>query len=59
MTGIRRENGQVTGVETTRGFIGCNKLALAAAGNTSTLGRMADLDLPIESHVLQAFVTEG
>ncbi|MBZ5758883.1 MULTISPECIES: sarcosine oxidase subunit beta family protein [Rhizobium] len=59
VTGIRRENGQVTGVETTRGFIGCNKLALAAAGNTSTLGRMADLDLPIESHVLQAFVTEG
>jgi len=59
VTGIRRENGVVTGVETTRGFIGCNKLALAAAGNTSTLGRMADLDLPIESHVLQAFVSEG
>jgi sarcosine oxidase subunit beta len=59
VTGIRRENGRVTGVETTRGFIGCNKLALAAAGNTSTLGRMADLELPIESHVLQAFVSEG
>ena len=59
VTGIRRENGIVTGVETTKGFIGCNKLALAAAGNTSTVGRMADLQLPIESHVLQAFVTEG
>ncbi len=59
VTGIRREGGRVVGVETTRGFIGCNKLALAAAGNTSTLGRMAGLDLPIESHVLQAFVTEG
>ncbi|WP_105414771.1 sarcosine oxidase subunit beta family protein [Neorhizobium sp. T25_27] len=59
VTGIRRENGLVTGVETTRGFIGCNKLALAAAGNTTTVGRMADLELPIESHVLQAFVSEG
>ncbi len=59
VTGIRRENGVVTGVETTKGFIGCNKLALAAAGNTSTVARMADLQLPIESHVLQAFVTEG
>ena len=59
VTGIRRENGVVTGVETTKGFIGCNKLALAAAGNTTTVGRMADLQLPIETHVLQAFVSEG
>jgi sarcosine oxidase subunit beta len=57
--GIRRENGIVTGVETNRGFIGCNKLALAAAGHTSILGKMADLELPIETHVLQAFVSEG
>jgi heterotetrameric sarcosine oxidase beta subunit len=59
VTGIRRENGAVTGVETSRGFIGCGKLGLAAAGNTSRVGQMADLKLPIESHVLQAFVTEG
>jgi heterotetrameric sarcosine oxidase beta subunit len=59
VTGIRRENGVVTGVETSRGFIGCGKLGLAAAGNTSRVGEMADLKLPIESHVLQAFVTEG
>ncbi len=59
VTGIRRENGLVTGVETSRGFIGCAKLGLAAAGNTSRVGQMADLKLPIESHVLQAFVTEG
>ncbi|OCI92365.1 sarcosine oxidase subunit beta [Agrobacterium sp. 13-626] len=58
--GIRRdESGAVTGVETTRGFIGCGKLALAAAGHTSILGQMADLELPIETHVLQAFVSEG
>ncbi|MFB2550049.1 sarcosine oxidase subunit beta family protein [Ensifer soli] len=59
VTGIRRENGRVTGVETTKGFIGCGKLALAAAGNSSHVAAMAGLALPIESHVLQAFVTEG
>ncbi|CAN7279190.1 sarcosine oxidase subunit beta family protein [Pararhizobium sp. LjRoot235] len=59
VTGIRRENGLVTGVETSKGFIACGKLGLAAAGNTSRVGQMADLKLPIESHVLQAFVTEG
>jgi methylglutamate dehydrogenase subunit A len=59
VTGIRREYGAVTGVETSRGFIGCGKVGLAAAGNTSRVGQMADLKLPIESHVLQAFVTEG
>ncbi|CAN7406474.1 sarcosine oxidase subunit beta family protein [Pararhizobium sp. LjRoot255] len=59
VTGIRRENGLVMGVETSKGFIACGKLGLAAAGNTSRVGQMADLKLPIESHVLQAFVTEG
>ncbi len=59
VTAIRRENGRVLGVETTRGFIGCNKLALAAAGNSSRVAAMAGMRLPIESHVLQAFVSEG
>ena len=35
VTGIRIENGKVKGVETTRGFIGCQKLGLAGAGNSS------------------------
>ena len=59
VTGIRREAGIVTGVETTKGFIGCGKLALAAAGNSSRVAEMAGMKLPIESHVLQAFVSEG
>ena len=59
VTGIRRENGRVTGVETSRGFIGCDKLALATAGHSSVTAAMAGLRLPIESHVLQAFVSEG
>jgi sarcosine oxidase subunit beta len=59
VTGIRIEHGRVVGVETTKGFIGCNKLGLAAAGNSSEVAAMAGLKLPIESHVLQAFVSEG
>ena len=59
VTGIRQEGGRVTGVETSRGFIACNKLALAAAGNSSRVAAMAGMKLPIESHVLQAFVSEG
>jgi methylglutamate dehydrogenase subunit A len=59
VTGIRVEKGKVQGVETTRGFIGCKKLGLAAAGNSSEVAAMAGIKLPIESHVLQAFVSEG
>jgi sarcosine oxidase subunit beta len=59
VTGIRTENGRVLGVDTTRGFIGANKVGVAAAGNTSRVMEMAGLRMPIESHVLQAFVSEG
>jgi sarcosine oxidase subunit beta len=59
VTGIRVENGRATGVETARGFIGAKKLGLACAGNSSRVAAMAGLQLPIESHVLQAYVSEG
>jgi sarcosine oxidase subunit beta len=59
VTGLIREAGRVTGVETTRGSIRAPKVGLAVAGNTSRLAAMADLRLPIESHVLQAFVSEA
>jgi sarcosine oxidase subunit beta len=58
VTGIRIERGRVQGVETTRGYIGADKVGLAVAGHTSHVARMAGLRLPIESHVLQAFVSE-
>jgi sarcosine oxidase subunit beta len=58
-TGFRIVGGRVQGVETTRGFIGANKVGMAVAGNTSRVAAMAGLRLPIESHVLQAFVSEG
>jgi sarcosine oxidase subunit beta len=59
VTGIRIAGGRAQGVETTRGFIGAGKVALCCAGNTSRVAAMAGLRLPIESHVMQAFVSEG
>jgi heterotetrameric sarcosine oxidase beta subunit len=59
VTGIRVDNGAVQGVETTRGFIAARKVGLATAGNSSRVAAFAGLRLPIESHVIQAFVSEG
>lgn len=59
VTGILVEQGRVTGVETTRGPIRAKRVGLAAAGNSSRVAAMAGLRLPIESHVLQAFVSEA
>ena len=59
VTGIRVEAGKVKGVETSRGYIGAKKVGLAAAGNSSDVAAMVGMRLPIESHVLQAFVSEG
>jgi heterotetrameric sarcosine oxidase beta subunit len=59
VTGLVIRNGRIVGVETTRGSIRAAKVGLAVAGNTSRLAAMAGLRMPIESHVIQAFVTEG
>ena len=58
VTGILRERGVVSGVETSRGRIGATKVGVAAAGHSSVIGSMAGLRLPIESHPLQALVSE-
>ncbi len=55
----RAPDGRITGVETTRGTISAKKIGVAVAGNSSRVAAMAGLRLPIESHVLQAFVTEA
>jgi len=52
-------SGAVTGVETSRGPIRAGKVGLAVAGNSSRVAALAGLRLPIESHVLQAFVSEA
>jgi methylglutamate dehydrogenase subunit A len=59
MTGIRIEQGRAVGIDTTRGHIRARKIALAVAGHSSRVAAMAGLRLPIETHVLQAFVSEG
>jgi methylglutamate dehydrogenase subunit A len=59
VTGIRRSGARVTGVETSRGPIQAEVVCLAVAGHSSRLAQMAGLQLPIESHVLQAFVSEA
>ena len=58
VTGFLTENGQVYGVETTRGRISADRTALCVAGHSSQVAALAGLRLPIESHLLQAFVTE-
>ena len=58
VTNILAEEGRVTGVETTRGTIRTPKVASVAAGHTSVIASMLDLRLPIESHPLQALVSE-
>ena len=59
VTGIDIEGGAVTGVQTTRGAIKAGKVAIIVAGRSGQVAAMAGMRLPVESHVLQAFVTEG
>ena len=59
VTGFTIEDGVCRGVDTTRGRIGAGKVAVCVAGSSSRVMQLAGLRLPIESHVLQAFVSEG
>jgi sarcosine oxidase subunit beta len=59
VTGFRIEHGTLKGVDTSRGYIGAGKVGVSVAGSSSRVMSMAGMRLPIESHVLQAFVSEG
>ena len=59
VTGFDIRNGVCHGVETTRGAIAANRVAVCVAGSSGRVMGYAGLRLPIESHVLQAFVSEG
>ena len=59
VTGFKIEAGRIKGVQTNRGYIGAGKVGVAVAGSSSRVMAKADMRLPIESHVLQAFVSEG
>ena len=58
VTGIERANGRVTGVRTTRGEIACGTVISATAGWSTLVADLAEVPLPITTHILQAFVTE-
>jgi len=58
VTGLVTEGGRVRGVRTSRGEIGAGRTAISVAGHSSEVARLAGLRLPVESHLLQAFVTE-
>jgi sarcosine oxidase subunit beta len=58
VTAIRRDGGRVAGVDTTRGPIDARKVGVVAAGHSSVIAAMAGLRLPLQSHPLQAFVSE-
>ena len=59
MTGFIMDGGKCVGVETSRGQIRAKKVAVCVAGSSSRVMSMANMRLPIETHVLQAFVSEG
>jgi sarcosine oxidase subunit beta len=58
VTGVRTAGSIATGVETIRGFIKAERIVFATAGHTGMIGAMLGVALPIETHLLQAMVTE-
>ncbi|MEQ9487996.1 MAG: sarcosine oxidase subunit beta family protein [Alphaproteobacteria bacterium] len=59
VTGFVKSGNRVDGITTTQGTLLADRVMLAVAGHTSVLAGKAGFVLPLESHVLQAFVTEG
>lgn len=58
VTGFEKTGNRITGVKTTRGTIGAGQVANCTAGHTTQIAAMAGVQVPIESHLLQAFVSE-
>jgi heterotetrameric sarcosine oxidase beta subunit len=58
VTGLQTEGGVATGVETSRGFVKAGRIVFAVAGHTGAIGTLLGVPLPIETHLLQAMVTE-
>ena len=58
VTGVRVAAGRASGVETTRGYVKAEQIAFATAGHTAAIGTMLGVPLPLETHLLQAMVTE-
>jgi sarcosine oxidase, subunit beta len=59
VTGMDVEAGHIKGVQTTQGYVRCDRVGCVPAGHSSVLARMAGFRMPLESHPLQAFVSES
>lgn len=53
-----KDGDTITGVETTRGTINANKVGIVTAGHSGVMAAKAGFRLPVESHPLQALVSE-
>ena len=58
VTGFRKDGDRIVGVETTKGFIKAKKVGVVTAGHSGVMAEKAGFRLPVESHPLQAFVSE-
>jgi sarcosine oxidase, subunit beta len=57
--GMDIENGAIQGLQTSKGYIKTSKVGCVAAGHSSVMAKAAGIRMPIESHPLQAFVSES
>lgn len=58
VTGLVTTGGVATGVETSQGSVAAGRVVFAVAGHTGAIGTMLGVPLPVETHLLQAMVTE-
>ena len=58
VSGFDIANGKIKGIRTSKGNIKAKKVGLCVAGSTSVLAEMLNMTLPIETHLLQACVSE-
>lgn len=56
---ILTQGDRIVGVKTNRGTVTCNAVVSATAGWSSEVCRLIGIKLPITTHPLQAFVTQG
>jgi sarcosine oxidase subunit beta len=58
VTGVISNGNVATGLETSLGVVRADRIVFAVAGHTGTIGTMLGVPMPIETHLLQAMVTE-
>lgn len=59
VTAMDIENSSIKGLQTSRGYIKTAKVGCVTAGHSSVMAKAAGIRMPIESHPLQAFVSES